>query len=254
MRRAEASSSTTLPRAPLGAALVLLSLLAPAAAATMDMDADGWTTPQDCDDNDAQTYPGAPELHDGRDNDCDSLVDEGVDEDGDGVLPPDDCDDRNPTTYPGAPEHPDGLDNDCDGLVDDLPDADGDGIGDVFDNCDAQPNPDQADFDQDGRGDPCDDTDQDGLLDAEELALGTEPYVRDTDRDGLRDGAEVHAYLTEPLDPDTDGDLHRDGTEALAGSDPLNPLSVPVPLVGPLGLPALLGRALPILDDFEPVR
>ena len=245
---------TALLRAFPGTALLLLALVAPSAVATLDMDADGWTSPQDCDDHDGMTYPGAPEVHDGRDNDCDGDVDEGVDQDGDGVLPPDDCDDRDAAVYPGAPEDWDGRDNDCNGLVDDLPDADGDGLADAWDNCDFAPNPSQADFDLDGRGDACDDTDVDGLTDAEELSLGTEPYVRDTDRDGLLDGHEVHALLSDPLDPDTDGDLHGDGTEVAEGSDPLDPLSVPVLVVGPVRVPLGLLRALPVLDGFAPLR
>ncbi len=42
-----------------------------------DADGDDWTTAQgDCDDNDASIYPGATELCDARDNNCDGAVDE----------------------------------------------------------------------------------------------------------------------------------------------------------------------------------
>jgi len=50
-----------------------------------DNDGDGYTYKYDCDDNDNITYPGAPEICDGKDNNCDGLVDR-TDEDGDGRL------------------------------------------------------------------------------------------------------------------------------------------------------------------------
>lgn len=116
------------------------------------------TNKTDCDDNDNDNYPDAPEICDGEDNNCDGQVDEGVqktyyrDADGDGwgntamskkacsapsgyVIKKGDCDDANNKTYPGAPEICDGKDNDCDGSVDEgvgttyYRDADGDGWG-----------------------------------------------------------------------------------------------------------------------------
>lgn len=43
---------------------------------SLDTDGDGYTTMAgDCDDNDAATYPGASEIADGVDNNCDGLID-----------------------------------------------------------------------------------------------------------------------------------------------------------------------------------
>jgi len=42
-----------------------------------DEDNDNVPAPLDCDDNDDLVYPGAPDSVDGKDNDCDGIIDEG---------------------------------------------------------------------------------------------------------------------------------------------------------------------------------
>jgi len=135
-----------------------------------DADGDGFTTcadengDADCDDADGGVFPGATEVCDDVDNDCDGVVD-GLDEDGDGHAPPecggDDCDDDDATVYPGAEEICDGVDNDCDNKTDDV-DADGDGHppddcgGDDCDDHDPTVNPDEPENCDDGIDNDCD--------------------------------------------------------------------------------------------------
>ena len=70
------------------------------------------------------------------------------------------------------------------------------------------------------------DTDEDGLTDDEEVDVGTDPAVFDSDGDGLGDGDEINVFGTDPLVPDTDGDGVSDGVEVEAETDPLDPASV----------------------------
>ncbi len=122
-----------------------------------DRDGDGYTVADgDCNDNLGWVHPGAEELCNGQDDDCDDEIDEGAadyllwpDADGDGwgantdpvetctwapglSWETGDCDDTDPAIHPYAFDDCDGVDDDCDGVVDNdtdtaLTDEDGDG-------------------------------------------------------------------------------------------------------------------------------
>jgi len=90
-----------------------------------DVDHDGYATEGglcgavDCDDTRPSVHPGAVEVCDGLDTNCDGVQwTTDHDADGDGVpVCGGDCDDHDPTRRPGLPEACNGLDDDCNGVV-----------------------------------------------------------------------------------------------------------------------------------------
>lgn len=88
-----------------------------------DEDQDGFSTPSDCDDQDASIYPGATEIpYNGLDEDCDEADLTDVDGDGwDGEeAGGEDCADVNDQIHPEAAEICENrVDEDCDGTADD---------------------------------------------------------------------------------------------------------------------------------------
>ena len=169
-----------------------------------DADLDGVSADEDCDDSDANVFPGNTESCDGVDNDCDGAIDNDatdagtwyVDGDGDGwggqdsqtacsqplghVAQDGDCDDSSPRYHPGAAEEncADPEDYNCDGSVG-YEDEDQDGWP-ACEDCDdssASANPD-ADEVCDGADNDCDgDVDQD--------ATDATDWYGDADGDGF---------------------------------------------------------------------
>jgi large repetitive protein len=185
------------------------------------------TVDGDCNDADAQTYPGAPELcGDAFRQDCSLLSIFDCDSDGfvDELEGGDDCDDTQATVYPGANEVCDGFDNDCNGLTDsDDPDVDLSTVEDFY-----------LDSDEDGFGgvilvaqqacapipgasandDDCDDSDPLTYPGALEICDG-----RDNSCEGDIDEGPIADPVQYYLDADEDG-FGNSGIVSALGCDP----------------------------------
>ncbi|MDP7112700.1 MAG: DUF2341 domain-containing protein, partial [Myxococcota bacterium] len=183
-----------------------------------DQDGDGFASPDcgedDCDDADADVYPGADETCNFVDDDCDGDIDEGWDADGDGWTTCDgDCNDTLFEVNPGATEICDQIDNDCDGDVDEGFDLDGDGYASCSGDCDDDDpavNPAAAE-DCDGMDDDCDgevdedfDTDGDGWTTCDGDCNDTAPLIHPG-------AAEVCNFIDDDCDGDVDEGFDADG-------------------------------------------
>lgn len=185
----------------------------------------------DCDDTNAKVGPGATEVCNAVDDDCDGVTDEGltnlytVDADGDGygsasasaatqlactkptgfAMSSSDCDDASATIHPGAAETCDGADNNCNGGIDEANalgcslfylDADADGFGTVTAQCSCSPS---GKFTTKTLGD-CDDSNSAAHPGAAETCNGF-----DDNCDGVADPAGANGCTPKYADQDQDG-------------------------------------------------
>ena len=145
-------NNLTFPRINCLAALASLG-------ACIDLDGDGYGKPGaaacpngaaiDCDDAHAAVYPGAPQICDGLNDNCNAagwpaVPPNEVDVDGDGHPVCGDCNDNQATVFPGAPQLCDGINNNCNApgwpaVPADEGDGDGDGRRACNDCNDANP-------------------------------------------------------------------------------------------------------------------
>ena len=197
---------------------------------------DGYVGGTDCDDGDAAVHPGAAEVCDGLDNDCDGAVESDdlyvawyPDEDGDGaglaaglVVTCDvlgdgwsrvagDCDDTDASVEPGILELCNGVDDNCDGWLEGEDDRDGDGQRACAGDCNDD---DPALYA--GALDPCDGIDQgcDGVGDELDTDADGQPVCA-----GDCDDAAPTVYVGAPeacdgLDNDCDGVTPADEADA----------------------------------------
>lgn len=163
-----------------------------------DADGDGWRSCLgDCDDTDPEVHPGAYEVPNNKDDNCngdkDEAFDETVDLDFDGFSPAEgDCAEGDPNINPDMEETLNGYDDNCDGLIDNNTDGyddDEDGLTELEGDCDdnsADVHPDVEEI-ENGIDDNCNgfidegseafDDDRDGFSEAEGDCDDRDPWV-----------------------------------------------------------------------------
>jgi hypothetical protein len=189
-------------------------------ACDADDDNDQTSDQDDCAPKDETIFPTAEETCDGKDNNCNYVVDEGYldhdsdgfkdciddDDDNDGIIDELDCGQFDPAVNPDAVEICNGLDDNCNNVVDegfnDLDDddqadcvdsdIDGDGFPNSIDLCPTVADSGPEDLDGDGLGDNCDaDADGDAIPDKVDNCLKLmNPQQSDLDADGAGDACD----------------------------------------------------------------
>gem|GEM_PF-1515453 len=209
-----------------------------------DDDRDGFSENMgDCDDNNPDIYPRAPDIcGDGIDQDCNGsdreCPPEDMDDDGDGHTENQgDCDDGNASVHPGAEEIcEDGIDQDCSGG--DLPcprDEDGDGFAETQGDCDdgnASVNPgaeeicgDGIDQDCNGSDPECpEDKDSDGYTaltgDCNDDDAAVHPGAEDICEDGIDQDCSGSDMICSQDNTDNDGDGYTENQGDCNDSNP----------------------------------
>jgi len=186
----------------------------------LDEDGDGFSSPIDCDDDDANVNPQAIEVScNGIDDDCDPATEDDADEDADAwSVCAGDCDDTAAGVNPGAVEALcNGIDDDCDPATVDGVDADGDGFAECAGDCDdsnAQVSPGLAEVSCNGVDDDCDpvtidalDADGDGITvcagDCDDSSAQVAPGLPEVDCNGVDDDCDP--ATVDAADGDADG-------------------------------------------------
>ncbi len=226
----------------------------------VDLDNDGFTSDVDCNDNDPSIFPGAVELCDDIDNNCNGEINEGIqatyfiDSDGDGFGDPNnfitdcqlnagfslnntDCDDTNPDIHPSAMEIPNnGIDEDCNGSdLTQAVDNDNDGFTNDIDCDDSNPNinPDAEEIPNNTIDEDCDgealiiDEDGDGWNsdeDCDDSNAETNPAATEIIYNGMDDDCNE---LTP--DDDLDGDGFTMDTDCNDDDPAINPSAEDIP-------------------------
>jgi hypothetical protein len=199
-----------------------------------DGDGDGYVLDEDCDDGNSAMNPGATEVCDGLDNDCNGTIDDDAsdaatwyaDGDGDGfggdqataacsmpagyAAETGDCDDTDPAFHPGADEDDctDPNDYNCDGSVG-YADADEDGYPacEDCDDDDAARNP--------GATEVCNGVDDDCDRATDTDAVDIQAWYEDDDGDGYGDPAAVSVDCDQPPGSVSDATDCNDGNAAV---------------------------------------